>query len=102
MEAGDSQFKNAETIPNSMIWEQSSHKSTAQEFWGIGNITATLTRLGGNITREHNDKAASGEYRIPKPPNKPGGYGNLGVSAALILVAVISKRLAAGRSSVAK
>ena len=60
------------------------------------------TRLGENITREHNDKAASGEYRIPKPPNKPGGYGNLGVSAALILVAAISKRLAAGQSSVTK
>ena len=79
-------LQDAETIPNSIIWEQSvhkstaqefwgmeqsSHKSTAQEFWGIGNITTTLTRLGGNITREHNDKAASGEYRIPKPPNKP-------------------------------
>ena len=67
-----------------------------EKYWGIDNITPTLTRLGRNITREHNDKAASGEYRIPKPPSKPGGYGNLGVSAALILVAVISKRLAAG------
>ena len=82
--------------------EQSSHKSTAQEFWGIGNITGTLTRLGENITREHQTKAASGEYRITKPPNKPWGYVNLGVSAALILVAAILKRLAAGQSSVAK
>jgi len=64
-------LRNAETIPNSILWEQSNHKSIAQEFWGVGNITATLTRLGGNITREHNDKAASGEYRITKPPNKP-------------------------------
>ena len=93
---------NAETIPNSIIWEQSDHKLTAKEFWGIGNITSTLTRLGGNITRKHNDKAASGEYRIPKPPNKPGGYGNIGVSAALIVGAAISKRLAAGQSSVEK
>ena len=31
-----------------------------------------------------------------------GGYKNLGVSAALILVADVSKRLAAGRSGVAK
>ena len=51
---------NAETIPNSIIREQSVHKSTTQEFGGVGNITATLTRIGRNVTREHHNKAASG------------------------------------------
>ena len=62
---------NAETIPNSIMWEQSDHKLTTHEFGGTGNVTPTLTRHGGNITREHPDKAAIGEYRIPKPPNNP-------------------------------
>jgi len=62
---------NVETIWNSKIWEQSDHQLTAQELGGIGNTTAALTRLGGNITRGYHNKAASGEYRIPKQPNKP-------------------------------
>ena len=75
---------NAETISNSVIWEQSDHKSTAQEVEGIdNNVTTPLTRLGGNITREHHNKAVSGEYIILKPRHKPEGYGNCGVSTAL-------------------
>ena len=75
---------------------------TAQESNGIRNSVTTLTRLGGDNTREHHNKVASVDYRTPKSPNKHRGYGNLGIFATFILVASISKRLTTGESSDAK
>ena len=47
---------------------------------------------------KYHDKTASGEYEIPRLPNTPGGYSNLGVSPGLIISAAILKCLAVGRS----
>ena len=77
-------------------------KQSTQESNCVGNITITLARLARNNTREHHNKVASGEYIIPEPTNKPGGYGNHGVSTTIILVAAISKRLGTDKSSSAK
>ena len=55
--------------------------------------------MASENAQEHHDKTASGEYEIPRPPNKPGGYSslsNLGVYynnlklyAGLIILAYI-------------
>ena len=96
MEAGGSQFTKCQNHTELDNVGTKRPQIDPARIWGYRKYYPTLTRHGGNITREHHDKAVIGEYRIPKPPNKPGGYVNLGVSAALILVAAISKRLAAG------
>ena len=36
-------LQNAESITNSIIWERISHKSTAQEFWGVEQSSHKLT-----------------------------------------------------------
>ena len=38
--------------------------------------------MASENAHEHHDKTVSGEYEIPRPPNKPGGYSNLGVYAS--------------------
>ena len=69
-------------------WEQSKREDIKDS--KVGNHIITLARLTENV-REHHDKAESREYRIPRPPNKPGVYR---------IFAATPKRLAAGQSTI--
>ena len=56
---------------------------------GRGQEVEEYERLRQKNAQEPHDKMASGEYKIPRLPNKPGGYNNLKVYVSLILLAYI-------------